>query len=462
MDALLKEAAVSEACTRFGRDLVKSALRQALERAREMTRQNGEAPLVPQIIEMALQCCGDFSRPSLRPVINASGIVIHTNLGRVPLGERIMADIQATVGSYCNLEFDLETGKRGHRSDHFRSLLCQVTGAEEVAVVNNTAAALILVLSTLAQGKEVIVSRGELIEIGGSFRLPDIMAASGAIMKEVGTTNRTRLSDFEQAITDRTALLVKAHRSNYAISGFTEEASLKELVQLGKAKGIPVLYDIGSGLLRKPENLPLADEPDVRSSLETGVDLIAFSGDKLLGGPQSGIIAGRRELVARLQRAPLMRALRVGKLTIAGLTSAVRAYLDDSRLTETLPLFAMLTATPDQLERRAVALREQLSENGVPATVVKSSARCGGGTMPNLEIPSFAVVVTAQEGSQQQRSAFAERLFHALLVLERPILGILRGGELVFDVLTMKEADVACVASAVAQGTQMAKTTRES
>jgi L-seryl-tRNA(Ser) seleniumtransferase len=456
VDTLLRDPAMSSAIAEFGRDLVKASLRQTLGFFRQEALSGAPIADHDRIVTETMNQCRRLVQPSLRPVINATGIVIHTNLGRVPLGERILADLKEAVSSYCNLEFDLATGRRGHRSVHLRSLLCRVTGAESAVVVNNNAAALILVLSTLAAGREVIVSRGELIEIGGSFRIPDILATSGAKMVEVGTTNRTRIADYERAITDHTAILLKAHKSNYAITGFTEEPSLAELVDLGRRRSITVLFDIGSGLLCKPENLPLADEPDVKGALAQGVDLVTFSGDKLLGGPQAGIIAGRAEVIALLQKAPLMRALRVGKLTIAALASAVRAYLDDTRLNETLPLFAMLSAKPQALEQKARRFLECFSRHRIPAEIVPGIGRCGGGTLPALEIPSFALKLTCAAESQQKRSEFAGRLFHELLALDRPILGILRQGEIVFDVLTMDERDfgyVSEVAAAIIQRT---------
>ncbi|NLI75981.1 MAG: L-seryl-tRNA(Sec) selenium transferase [Candidatus Riflebacteria bacterium] len=450
VDRMLQTGPLREACRRFGTDLVKPALQQAIARARAGVLAGGEAPTPEALARETEAICRRIAGPSLRPVINATGIMIHTNLGRVPLGERIFAEMREAVTGYCNLEFDLATGSRGHRKVHLEALLCHLTGAEAALVVNNNAAALVLALSTLAAGREVIVSRGELIEIGGSFRIPDILAASGARMVEVGTTNRTRLQDYERAITPQTAMLFKAHKSNYAITGFTEEVSLPALGQLGRDRALPVLYDIGSGLLRKPARIPLPDEPDVRGALAQGVDLLTFSGDKLLGGPQAGILAGRRDLLGRLERAPLMRAFRVGKLTIAALAAAARAYLSDERLVETLPLFAMLDASPESVRGKAEALRDRLARRGIASRVVDSIGRCGGGTLPDLEIASAAVALTAAASSQQKRSAWASALFHALLALDRPVLAVLRGGELLFDALTLAEADLDPVATAVA------------
>jgi L-seryl-tRNA(Ser) seleniumtransferase len=451
VDRLLKDPRLAEASRTFGRELVKFSVQQALEEAREAIRQNNTAPDPATIIADAERRCRAIANPSLRAVLNATGILVHTNLGRAPLGEQIFDEMRAAVTGYSNLEFDLETGTRGHRNTHLDALLCFITGAEAAIVVNNNAAALVLSLGTLAHQKEVIISRGELVEIGGSFRIPDILAASGARMIEVGTTNRTRLSDYENAITPATAFLLKAHKSNYAIKGFTEEPSLAELVSLGRAKGVPVLFDMGSGLLRKPAGWPLADEPDVKSALAEGIDLITFSGDKLLGGPQAGIIAGRRDLVNALAKAPLMRALRVGKLTIAALGAAVRAYLNDERLAAGLPLFAMMRATPAELADKAERLSGCFARRNIATATLESIGRCGGGSLPDLEIKSFAVAVKTGESSQQRRSATALRLFHALLRRDRPILAVLRQGELVFDVLTLRETDFEEIAAAVSQ-----------
>ena len=451
VDRMLKHERVLRLRETFGADLVKFALKKAIAKARSDVRQKDTAIDIQQIVRDTEETCRLISRPSLRAVINATGIVLHTNLGRAPLGKKIFEDMKEAVEGYSNLEFDLGTGARGHRSVHTADVLRYITGAEDVLVVNNNAAALVLVMNTLALNREIIVSRGELIEIGSSFRLPEILAASGCRMVEVGTTNRTRIEDYEQAITADTALLFKAHKSNYSIGGFTEEAHLEDLVALGKKKNLPVLYDIGSGLLRKPASFPLSSEPDVKSALALGVDLITFSGDKLLGGPQSGIIAGRKELVALMGCAPLMRAFRVGKLTIAALSSAARGYLKDAELVSSLPLFAMMNTTGGILRKKAEILQGYLSRNQVNSRIVASIGRCGGGTLPDLEIESFAVALEFPDKSQQKRSESAALMFHALLQGDRPILAVLRKGELVFDVLAMDEEDLEEVSLAVSR-----------
>lgn len=455
VDRALQNPKISAAATVYGPETVKNELRKALDSIRKeiLANENADISAADELIDMiadrVMAGCKIISQPSLRPVLNATGVLIHTNMGRAPLGKKVFADICATITGYSNLELNLETGERGSRNVHASSLLKHITGAEEVLVVNNNAAAMVLALTTLAKDREVIVSRGELIEIGGSFRIPDILAASGAKMIEVGTTNKTRLSDYENAITTNTAILLKAHKSNFSVNGFTEEVELAELVKLGKKHNIIVLYDLGSGLLVKPATLPLASEPDVKSSLATGVDLLTFSGDKLLGGPQAGIICGRSELVKSLAKAPLMRALRVCKLTLAALNSVAKCYLDEATMIEALPLFNMLNMTPEQLHQKAQRFQLVLRQHDVSAELTETTGRSGGGTLPDLAIKSWGVVITCDEKSQQKRSDFASRLFYGLLALEKPVMAILRQGELVFDVLTLEEEDFPGIAAAL-------------
>jgi len=457
VDKALQNEKIAAAVVVYGLESVKDALRKTLDVIRKeilegaITEADTTDELIDQIAAKVIERCKFIAQPSLRPVLNATGILIHTNMGRAPLGKKVFDEIFATVSGYSNLELDLATGERGSRNVHVSALLKHITGAEEVLVVNNNAAAMVLALMTLAKDREVIVSRGELIEIGGSFRIPDILAASGAKMVEVGTTNKTRLSDYENAITPDTALLLKAHRSNFSLNGFTEEVGLAELAQLGKKHGVITLYDLGSGLLSKPATLPLEREPDVKSSLATGIDLLTFSGDKLLGGPQAGIICGRRDLVKKLAKAPLMRALRVCKLTLAALTSVARCYLDERSMIESLPLFAMLDMTPEQLRLKAQRFQHILKSCGVKTELTETTGRSGGGTLPDLAIKSWGVVITCDDKSQQKRSDFATQLHHSLLALDKPILAILRQGELVFDVLTLEEADFSYIAGSLAR-----------
>lgn len=451
VDLFLTREKIIEAVSLFGREPVTYAVRETLTQARNTILNGQNAPSTEQLVASVCRLVQNIFTPSLKSVVNATGVVIHTNLGRAPLGQKVLEEIKYIILEYSNLEFDLKHAARGKRNQHVVPLLKFITGAEDAVVVNNNAAGLILALHTLAHNREVIISRGELIEIGGSFRIPDILAASGAKMVEVGTTNKTHLSDYENAVNENTALILKVHKSNYTIEGFAEEVPLKDLVKLAHSKDLPVLYDIGSGLLRKPEGLPLEDEPDVKTAAAEGADLVAFSGDKLLGGPQAGIVVGKKEYIARLNRAPLMRALRVGKLTLAALSTVIRCYLNRRDLVESLPLFSILEQPEDELKRKADVLQRKLTDAGVDADVVKSTGRCGGGTLPKLKINSYAVVLNGGHRSPKARSSFAETVFHRLLDLDYPIIGILRRGDVLFDVLTLSETDFPYITSAISE-----------
>lgn len=455
--ALIDSSLARELSERHGRELVRETLRSVIEDARRAVLAGQQAPAADTILTRLEETILQQKRTSLRPVINATGIVLHTNLGRAPLGQAVIAAIGEAASGYCNLEFDLDSGRRGERTAHAREVLKLLTGAEDAVVVNNNAALLLLALSVLAKGKEVIVSRGELIEIGGSFRLPDIMAASGARMVEVGTTNRTRLADYEKAIGPDTGLLFKAHRSNFAIIGFTEEASVRELSGLARAHGLPLLYDQGCGLLRRPIGSVFDQEPDVRSLLEEGADLVAFSGDKLLGGPQAGILVGGQALIQRLAKAPLMRALRVDKLTYAALIAACLGFLCPTEEVERHnPAFAFLSRTPGELRALAEHLQAALSERGIASRVVASGGQCGGGALPGVVIPSSAVEIQEIELSGEGKDRFTERLHVALRHDETPVLSVLREGHLLLDVLALFPGQIPLIAEAVARSAKAA------
>jgi L-seryl-tRNA(Ser) seleniumtransferase len=461
VDALLKRAPVAQLVSRFGRDIVVHAVREVVADFRRRI-QEGKAAFSEDGIERAIgMYLLGIQGTSLKQMVNATGIVLHTNLGRAVLGKKILSDITPVVTGYSTVEFDCASASRGNRHAHIAPLLRYLTGAEDVLVVNNNAAGIILALSTLAPGREVVVSRGELIEIGGEFRIPDIMAASGACMKEVGTTNRTRLSDYESAITEKTACVFKAHKSNYTMSGFVEESPVKELAALCRKRGLFLIYDIGSGLLRKPEGLPLDREPDVAGSLSEGADLVLFSGDKLLGGPQAGIIAGKRDLVKRLARAPLMRALRVGKLTLAALSSACRLYLDDAELLSGNPTFRMLSRKEHDILGSARRLHDLLESRSIASSIVETEGQCGGGTLPDVRLKSHAVKVTASGSTGIERSRFSEKIFGRLLLLDRPVLGVLREGELLFDMRTVEDEAVDYCAGAIERAIKDETVTRE-
>jgi L-seryl-tRNA(Ser) seleniumtransferase len=408
-----------------------------------------EVPPLAEILNQILSKTESLTAKSLKPVINATGIIIHTNLGRAPFGQKLLEEVNEVLTGYNNLEFDLEKAQRGTRYAHVTRLLCHLTGAEDVLVVNNNAAAIMLVLRSLAKKREVIISRGELIEIGGSFRMPDIMAASDCKMVEVGTTNKTKIADFANAITARTGMLLKVHPSNYVISGFTTEASLHELIALGAEHQLPVVYDMGSGLLRKAEIAFLADEPDVCTTLATGLDLVTFSGDKLLGGPQAGIIAGKKELIAKLKKEPLTRALRVGKETLSMLEAIALAYLDTEKLIALSPIFTMMTAKADDLFAKAESLRQQLEAGGIACSVVASQGQAGGGSLPGKTIDSFAVVIHFKNASRKIATRNAENIYHNLLAGNQPLLGVLRQGEVHFDVLTLFDHQIKTVADLI-------------
>jgi len=361
--------------------------------------------------------------PSLRRVLNATGVIVHTNLGRAPLAEEALARVVETARGYSNLELDLRDGARGSRQDHVAAILRRLTGAEAALVVNNNAAAVLLALAALAEGREVVVSRGELIEIGDGFRIPDVLARSGARLVEVGTTNRTRAADYERAVGPETALLLRVHQSNFRIVGFAELPRLTELAAVAARHGLPLVDDLGSGALGE-----IGDEPTAKESLAAGADLVCFSGDKLLGGPQAGIVAGRAELVEKLRRHPLQRALRVDKLTLAALEGTLRLYLDAP---ERIPVLRML-----RQDAAAIRARAEKLATAVGGTVEETVGRAGGGALPLAELPSFACAV---DGT----------LAAPLRTGEPPVVGIVRDGKLLLDCLTLADEEIDEVAAAV-------------
>jgi L-seryl-tRNA(Ser) seleniumtransferase len=379
---------------RYGRDALVEALREAAAAFRDLLgREPGPATHEQTAADaITLDAEARLARgfePSLQPVINATGVVIHTNLGRAPLPEAALRRIAELGGGYTNLEYDVAAGARGSRAVHAEALLTRLTGGESAAVANNNAGATLLMLAALAHGREVLISRGELVEIGGGFRVPDVMAQSGAILREVGTTNRTRVGDYAAALNDRTALILRVHPSNFRIEGFTERPSLRELVDLGRRFNVPVAEDLGSGAL-----LPIArDEPLVNDSIDAGAGVICFSGDKLLGGPQAGILIGTRALIDRIRRHPLMRALRADKLTYAALEATLIEYLA-GRAATTVPVVRMLTMTPEEIGQRALALAAALRAAGWEAGVVDGVSAVGGGSAPGVELPTRLIVVS--------------------------------------------------------------------
>jgi len=378
-----------------------------------------------------------LSTPGLRPVLNATGVVLHTNLGRAPLAPEALAAVQAVGRGYSNLELDLESGERGSRFAPVLEALRTLTGAEDALVVNNCAAATLLALTALAEGREVVVSRGELVEIGGGFRIPDVMRQSHATLVEVGTTNRTRRADYERALSPATALVAKVHRSNFALVGFTEETSVEELARLCQPRGVPLFVDAGSGLL-SPLDVPGAiAEPTMRSHVEAGADLVAFSGDKLLGGPQAGIVVGRAFWVARLRAHPLARALRVDKLTVAALEATLRMVQEGRG--DQVPARALALAPETVLRARAAALQQLLGDAGVTTRVVRVEGQVGGGTLPLAHPASWACVLDGD----------AEFLATRLRTGEPAVLGRIEDGRLVLDVRCVEDADLGRLSAAV-------------
>ncbi|MGQ9555364.1 MAG: L-seryl-tRNA(Sec) selenium transferase [Anaerolineae bacterium] len=386
VSALLALPQVSALVERWGHDVVVQAARAATDAARLALRQEQALPLdwgraVSEALERLLA-------PSLRPVINASGVIIHTNLGRAPLASEAIGDLACVASGYCNLEYDLDKGSRGSRYVHAEAELCDLTGAEAAVVVNNNAAAVLLALTVLAQGREVIISRGQLVEIGGGFRVPEVMAQSGARLVEVGTTNRTYVEDYTAAIGADTALLLFVHRSNFHLSGFVHEPTVAELAMAARRAGLPLYVDLGSGALRDTAAFGLAHEPMVQESLTAGADIVSFSGDKLLGGPQAGIIVGRQDLMAKMRQHPLMRALRVDKLTLAALQATLRHYRRGTE-TQALPVWRMIAMPLAAVEARARHWQEELATGEVR----HSTSAIGGGSLPGQSLPTAVLAL---------------------------------------------------------------------
>ena len=379
---------------------------------------------------------------SLKPVINATGIINHTNLGRARLAASAIKAMQVVGAAASNLELNLETGKRGSRHSHVEALICRLTGAEAAVVVNNCAAAVLLSLVSIASGRNVVASRGELVEIGGAFRLPDVILQSGAKLREVGTTNKTRLSDYRNALDPETAVLLKSHTSNFKIVGFTSSPSRQELVRLAKVENLILMEDLGSGALVDLSEYGLTDEPIVSDIIKTGVDLVMFSGDKLLGGPQAGIIAGRRDIIDQLKSNPLMRAVRIDKLSLAALEATLRLYAPPFDPMREIPLLQMISEPADDVRERALSLAERLTKIGIEGVcVVKSSAYVGGGTLPEQDMPSFAVSVCLAHLS-------AEDLSRALRKGSSPVIGRIKREQLLLDMRTVRDDEVTLIVDA--------------
>lgn len=439
VDVLCQSQELTALRQEYGDKAVVDAVRQVLATLRQQILEGAvqNLPSTEVLYRQIRECVIQNDLPSLRTVINGTGIILHTNLGRACLSEKAAQAAADAARRYSNLEYDIAKGQRGTRYVHIEDLLCRLTGAESALVVNNNAAAVLLVLSALTQGGQVVVSRGELVEIGGSFRVPDIMEACGAQLKEVGTTNKTHLSDYQKAITPETKALMKVHTSNYRIVGFTETPSLSALVELGHKNGLPVIEDLGSGCLTNLEQFGIHDEPSIQDSLKAGVDVVSFSGDKLLGGPQAGIILGKKKYIDILKKHPLTRAMRVDKMTLAALEATLRSY--ESGCLEEIPVLDMLSASVEVLQQKAEVLASLLAESGITAAIVPVEGRVGGGSAPNQSLPSFAVALTGDVNTLEEK----------LRLGLHPIIGRIHNDQYLLDVRTLWEEDFPVIVAAI-------------
>ncbi len=445
VDRLLAALTLAEVRASYPHALLTELARDVLAVARRDIAAGQPAPDIGQLAAAVLVRLGEITAAPLTALINATGVIIHTNLGRAPLSAAAIEAMQAASGSYSSLEYDLVRGERGSRTDYLSALLRQLTGAEAAAVVNNNAAAVLLILSALAKGKEALVSRGQAVEIGGGFRIPDVMRQSGAKLVDVGATNRTRIADYADAITPHTALLLNVHASNFRLIGFTEQTPLAEMAQLAHQRGLLLVDDLGSGSLLPSEEYGLAHEPLVQESIAAGADVVSFSGDKLLGGPQAGIIVGKARAIERIRKHPLMRALRVDKTSMAGLQATLLHYLRDEAITQ-IPVWQMISAPLPQLEQRAANICAVLAEAGITATIRPGQSAIGGGSLPGETLPTYLVAITPVNLNVDKLAARL-RLGHP------PIITRIAANALLLDPRTMlldqDEAVVAAIAAAM-------------
>lgn len=444
IDELLKEAIVTDRLKNTMRPIVLEALREALEHFRSgILAGSIEAFEAEDILKHFNSLVEMKNSPKLKKVINATGVVIHTNLGRSLLCEEAVKNVITAAENYNNLEYNLENGARGSRYAHVEEIIKKITGAEAAVVVNNNAAAVMLTLSTLCNGKEAIVSRGQLVEIGGSFRVPDVMKFSGAKLVEVGTTNRTHTYDYENNITDNTGVLLKVHTSNFKIMGFTEEVSIEELVELGQKHNVPVVEDIGSGVLVDFSKYGFTYEPTVQDSLKKGIDVVTFSGDKMLGGPQAGIIAGKKEYIDRIKKNQLTRALRIDKMTLAALEGTLKYYLDETEAVKKLPTLYMILSPKEEHKKRAQRLKTRLQRAGLELSIrlEEDYSMVGGGSMPTEKIETYALKIKSSKFS-------AEQLEKKLRSNITPVIVRIYNGEIILDVRTIFDKDFDVVVEA--------------
>ncbi|MDE2571162.1 MAG: L-seryl-tRNA(Sec) selenium transferase [bacterium] len=441
---LLAEPAVAAYGALLGGGALTRAAREVLDGERARIRDEGGEPSpFAELIGRLLTRLAEEESAGLVAAVNAAGVLVHTNLGRAPLADEAVVEISRIAAGYSNLEFDLRAGVRGSRYERVNALLCEVSGAEDALVVNNNAAAVLLVLDTFAKGREVVVARSQLVEIGGGFRIPDVLRKSGCTLVEVGATNKTYVADYQRALTTESALLLRCHTSNYRIDGFTHEVSARELAELGHRAGVPVVEDLGSGTLVDLARYGLQGEPTVQETVAAGVDLVTFSGDKLLGGPQAGVIVGRKPLVARLRANPLLRALRVDKLTLAALAATLRIYVQPEAL-ERIPIYRMLARGVEELEAMLNGIRLRL-EGRVDAElrIVSTSAYVGGGSLPTATLPSRALAVRPRHGD-------AETLARRLREHRPAVVGRIEGSEVLLDARALRDEDLQTLHDALA------------
>ncbi len=434
IDDILKQSAMETASCSHA--VLMESIRETLDTLRQQILSGDESVSLEMedICYQILSTVDQKTQMHLRPVINGTGIILHTNLGRAKLSDRAVEAIKSIAQDYNTLEYNLDKGGRGSRYDHVVDLIVKITGAEDAIAVNNNAAAVMLILSTMAKGHEVITSRGELVEIGGAFRVPDIMAQSGGKLVEVGTTNKTHYSDYVNAITEETGALLKVHTSNFKIMGFFEEVTLEEMVEIGHAHNLPVIYDMGSGAMVRLENYGIQDEPNVIDTMKTGVDILSFSGDKLLGGPQAGIIIGKKEWISKMKKNPLTRAFRIDKLTLAALEATLRDYLDPEEALKSIPTLQMMTATQEDLRPKGQKLFDMMNDHaeGYSVELVEDFGQIGGGSVPTQMIPSIAVAVKTENISLDQ---LEEQLRHVSL----PIIARISKERMLLDVRCIEE-----------------------
>jgi len=445
VDRLLAAAELQLLVAEQGQAIVTEAARAVLQEVRAQLLTGAGLPAEPVLVAAVAERVAAAVSPTLRPVINATGVVVHTNLGRAPLSQAALAAMAEVGGGYSNLEYDLAVGERGSRYSHATTLLQQLTGAEAALVVNNNAAAVMLILAALARDREVIISRGQLVEIGGGFRIPEVMAGSGARLVEVGTTNRTYIEDYRRAITENTAALLSVHASNFRVVGFAHQVGLEELVALGRERGLLVINDLGSGCLLNTAQFGIGPEPTVQGAVAAGADLVCFSGDKLLGGPQAGIIVGRGELVGRIARFPMTRAVRVDKTTLAGLQATLLSYVR-GKAPEEIPIWRMIAAPLPQLEARAQGWAQELAEAGIPAEVIAGESTVGGGSLPGESFPTRLLALARSETGQSIEVVAAR-----LRTGRPPVVARINEGRLLLDPRTvLPEQDQALVAALIA------------